>query len=287
MSDGSRLTRITGFGGVGLAVEAWGREGDPPVVFLHGGGQTRSAWKGAARAFADRGWYALSADLRGHGDSDWARDGDYTLEAFAGDVAAVAGAASDPPAIVGASMGGLAALLAQGELDPPPASALVLVDIATRMDPVAVARIVGFMTGHPDGFGSLEEAAEAVAAYQPHRTRPASTTGLQKNLRLGGDGRWRWHWDPAFLTSERRPAATNDPQRLNRAASRVKVPTLLVRGMLSDMVSEEAVEEFLGHVPHAETVDVEDAGHMVAGDRNDRFTEAVLAFLSRSRADAR
>ena len=287
MSDTSELSRVPGFGGLGLAIQAWGRDSDPPVLFLHGGGQTRFAWKGAAEGFAARGWYAVSADLRGHGDSDWAPDGDYTLEAFAGDVAAVAGAMSAPPAIVGASMGGLAALLAQGELDPPPGSALVLVDIATRMDPAAVARIVGFMTGHADGFASLEEAADTVAAYQPHRDRPASTAGLKKNLRQGDDGRWRWHWDPAFLTSERRPAASNDPQRLNRAASRVEVPTLLVRGMLSDMVSEEAVEEFLGHVPHAETVDVEDAAHMVAGDRNDRFTDAVLAFLSRTRTDVR
>lgn len=284
MSDTSERCRVLGFGGIGLAVQAWGRDSDPPVLFLHGGGQTRFAWKGAAESFAARGWYAVSADLRGHGDSDWAPDADYTLEAFARDVAAVAGAMNAPPAIVGASMGGLAALLAQGELDPPPASALVLVDIATRMDPVAVARIVAFMTSHPDGFGSLEEAAEAVADYQPHRDRPASTAGLRKNLRLGEDGRWRWHWDPAFLTSERRPAASSDPERLNRAASRVDVPTLLVRGILSDMVSEEAVEEFLGHVPHAETVDVEDAAHMVAGDRNDRFTDAVLAFLSRARA---
>lgn len=279
MTQGSTLS-FAGVGGVRLVAQAWGRREDPAVAFLHGGGQTRYAWKGAAEAFAARGWYAVSVDLRGHGDSDWAPDGDYTLEAFAGDVAAI-GAALDAPAVVGASMGGMAALLAQGEIEPPPASALVLVDIATRMDPAAVARIVGFMTGHPDGFTTLDEAADAVAAYQPHRTRPASTAGLQKNLRQGDDGRWRWHWDPAFMTSERRPAATSDAQRLNRAASKVTVPTLLVRGMLSDMVSEEAVEEFLLHVPHAETVDVEDASHMVAGDRNDRFTEAVLGFLSR------
>jgi pimeloyl-ACP methyl ester carboxylesterase len=179
-------------------------------------------------------------------------------------------------------MGGLAALLAQGELDSPPASALVLVDIATRMDPGAVMRIVSFMTAFPDGFASLEEAADVVAAYQPHRERPRDLRGLQKNLRQGADGRWRWHWDPAFMTSDRRPAATADNDRLNRAAARLNVPMLLVRGRLSDMVPEEAVAEFLTHVPHAETTDVSGAAHMVAGDRNDAFTSVVADFVLRN-----
>lgn len=277
------ISHVRGAGGVRLATQAWGRPADPPIVFLHGGGQTRFAWKGAAERFAAEGWYAVGVDLRGHGDSDWAPDGDYTLDAFAADVAAVCGTLDTRPAVVGASMGGLAALLAQGELEPPPASALVLVDIATRMDPGAVARIVTFMTAQPDGFASLEEAADAVARYQPHRSRPASVEGLRKNLRQGGDGRWRWHWDPAFMTSDRGPAAAGDAHRLDRAATRVAVPTLLVRGMLSDMVSDDAVSAFLDHVPHAVAVDVEDASHMVAGDRNDRFTDAVLSFLAGAR----
>ncbi len=275
---------VTGHGGVRLAYETWGDPSHPPVLFLHGGGQTRHAWGGTAEALARRGCYAVTADLRGHGDSDWVADGDYTLEAFAADVAALASVTPSPPAIVGASMGGLSALVAQGELEPPPASALVLVDIATRMDPGAVLRIVTFMTAYPDGFASLDEAADAVAAYQPHRKRPSDLSGLRKNLQRGADGRWRWHWDPAFLTSEKRPDASVDPGRLNRAAAKVAVPTLLVRGRLSDMVSEEAVEEFRSHVPHAETADVSGAAHMVAGDRNDAFTEVVAEFVARHAA---
>lgn len=274
-------TLVTGHGGVHLAYETWGDPTGIPVLFLHGGGQTRHAWGGTARALAARGCFAVAADLRGHGDSGWAPDGDYTLEAFAADVVALAGALPAAPAIVGASMGGLAALLAQGELKPPPASALVLVDIATRMDPNAVLRIVSFMTARPDGFESLDEAADVVAAYQPHRERPRDLNGLRKNLHQGEDGRWRWHWDPAFMTSEQRPAATADHERLNSAAASLDVPTLLVRGRLSDMVSEDAVKEFLTHVPHAETADVSGASHMVAGDRNDAFTSAVADFILR------
>jgi pimeloyl-ACP methyl ester carboxylesterase len=270
-----------GHGGVRLAYDLWGDPAGPPVLLLHGGGQTRHAWRGTAASLSARGCYTMVADLRGHGDSDWPADADYTLESFAADVVALAAELPSAPTIVGASMGGLAALLAQGELDPPPAAALVLVDIATRMDPGAVMRIVSFMTAYPDGFGSLDEAADVVAAYQPHRERPRDLSGLQKNLRQGEDGRWRWHWDPAFMTSDRRPAATADGDRLNRAATRLEVPTLLVRGRLSDMVSEEAVAEFLTHVPHAETADVSGAAHMVAGDRNDAFTSVVAGFVLR------
>ena len=265
-----------------LAYEQWGDPDDPSVLFLHGGGQTRHAWGGVAEVLARRRLHAVAADLRGHGDSAWAPDGDYTLEAFAEDVSILAAAMpGERPVIVGASMGGLAALLAQGELDPPPAAALVLVDIATRLEPVAVMRIVAFMTAHPDGFASLDEAADVIAGYQPHRERPSDLSGLRKNLRHGEDGRWRWHWDPAFLTSERRPAESADGDRLNRAAARVEVPTLLVRGRLSDMVSEEAVEEFRRHVPHAETADVGGAAHMVAGDKNDVFADVVAEFVLR------
>lgn len=276
-----RVMHVDGYGGVRLAADVHGGDG-PAVLLLHGGGQTRHAWADTAGRLAARGCSVLNADLRGHGDSDWAGDGNYSLSAFAHDVAALAENCPSAPVIVGASMGGLAALLAQGELMPPPASALVLVDIATRMDPGAVGRIVEFMSARPNGFESLEEAADLVARYQPHRRRPRDIGGLRKNLRQGADGRWRWHWDPAFMMGERRPAESVDADRLDRAARRVQVPTLLVRGRLSDMVSEEAVEAFRRHVPHAETVDVADAAHMVAGDRNDVFADVVADFIERA-----
>ncbi len=181
--------------------------------------------------------------------------------------------------MVGASLGGLAALLTAGEAAPELVSSLVLVDIAPRMDPVGVERIVGFMTGNPDGFASLEEAADAIAGYLPNRPRPTDLRGLQKNLRFGQDGRWRWHWDPAFMTGKQRPGATRDPERFERAARALRIPVLLIRGRMSDIVSEAGAQAFLDVVPHARFVDVSDAGHMVAGDRNDVFTDAVVEFL--------
>src|SRR6185295_16377657 len=155
----------------------------------------------------------------------------------------------------------------------------VLVDIAPRMDPVGVERIVDFMTGNPEGFTTLEEAAAAVAGYLPHRPRPKDLRGLQKNLRFGQDGRWHWHWDPQFMSGKKRPGASRDPERLEAAARRLRIPVLLVRGRMSDIVSEGGAKAFLDVVPHAGFVDVSDAGHMVAGDRNDVFTDAVVRFL--------
>jgi pimeloyl-ACP methyl ester carboxylesterase len=268
-----------------LVGDAYGDPSAPPVLLLHGGGQTRHAWGGTAAALASHERQAISLDLRGHGDSGWDPEADYRVETFARDLCAVARQLPSRPAVVGASLGGLAALIAQGESDTPPASAVVLVDIAPRVDPVGVVRIVEFMTGYPDGFASLEEAADAVASYVPHRPRPRDLNGLRKNLRLGSDGRYRWHWDPRFMSGERPPRASQDPERLEAAARALRVPTLLVRGRQSDVVNEDGARAFLALVPHARYVDVSGAGHMVAGDQNDPFTQAVVSFLAETDAD--
>ena len=258
--------------------DAYGDPADRPVLLLHGGGQTRHAWGETAAALADVGHHAVALDLRGHGDSSWDPEGEYGADALARDVTRIAKHFPMRPAMVGASLGGLAILLAQGESPDPPASAVVLVDIAPRVEPEGVERILGFMRAHPDGFATLEDAADAVAAYIPHRPRPKDLNGLRKNLRLGPDGRYRWHWDPRMMR-DGRPRATDNMARLEAAARALRVPTLLVRGRLSDVVSEDGARAFLDLVPHACYVDVSGAGHMVAGDRNDPFTDAVVRFL--------
>jgi pimeloyl-ACP methyl ester carboxylesterase len=139
-----------------------------------------------------------------------------------------------------------------------------------------------------DGFATLEEVADAVHAYNPHRPRPTDLSGLRKNVRQRGDGRWYWHWDPAFITG--RPFDDEARVRqlrgdlLDDAARSLTVPTLLVRGRQSDLLSEDGAQAFLALVPHAKYVDVGGAGHMVAGDRNDAFNDAVVDFLGEVRA---
>lgn len=275
-----RTLRIDVGGGMTLTADAWGDPAGVPVVFLHGGGQTRHAWGGTAREVAARGWLALTVDLRGHGDSDWSEAGSYRLGDFAQDLRVVLAGLGRPAVLVGASLGGMTALITAGEDPPASVCALVLVDVAPRIERGGALRIVSFMFAKPDGFASLEEAAEAVAAYQPHRKRPPDVRGLEKNLRRGPDGRWRWHWDPRFIAAVGAPFAGETPQRLDTAATRLTAPTLLVRGRLSDLLSEEGARHFLDLVPHARYVDVSDAGHMVAGDRNDLFTRAIVDFLS-------
>lgn len=247
-------------------------------MLLHGGGQTRHAWGTTARALAAAGWYVVSLDHRGHGDSEWPADGDYLLSSFAGDVAAVAKELGAPPVVVGASLGGLAGLMAEGELGPILA-ALVLVDVAPKMEAEGVTKILSFMERGLDGFDSLEAAADAIASYLPHRRRPTDLGGLAKNLRRRDDGRWHWHWDPRFVRRD-----GGDPsfsrERLLAAARRLALPVLIVRGRMSNVLSEEGVREMRGLVPHALYADVAGASHMVAGDDNDAFSSAVIDFLA-------
>ena len=265
--------------GVHLVGDRWSGESDQPgtLLFLHGGGQTRHSWRHSAARFAEQGWTSLTLDTRGHGDSQWAPDGDYTMNALVADLRAVLTQLEEPPVLVGASLGGMTSLLVEGE-HPGSARALVLVDVVPRLEPEGVERIRSFMTSRPDGFATLEEVAEAVRAYTPERTRPVNVEGLKKNLRFE-DGRWYWHWDPAFLTAGEEPRRDVDHARLSRAAAGIEVPTLVVHGRHSDVVSQQGIDELLEVLPHARTADVSDAGHMVAGDDNDVFTSRLAGFL--------
>lgn len=263
--------------GTRLCADGWGNPDHRPVLLSHGGGQTRHSWGGTAQALAEQGWYAVAYDHRGHGESSWSRDGDYQLERFAQDQAELTRQFEQAPVVVGASLGGLSALLAQGETDEILYSAVVLVDITPRMNVAGAMNIIKFMRADMEqGFASLEEAASAIAEYTGRPTRK-DLSGLRKNLRQDEDGRYRWHWDPAFVAEQNRKLAGSN--RLDDAARNIKQAILLVRGRMSDLVTEELAQEFLQKVPHAKYVDVENARHMVAGDRNDIFTAAVIEFL--------
>lgn len=276
---------FTGVDGNRLAADLWDGRGHP-VLLLHGGGQTRRAWDMTARRIADAGMRAITVDLRGHGESEWAQSGDYSFAAYGADTAAVVRQTAErfhaAPSAVGASLGGLSALIAQ--LDHGPLlESLILVDITPRMDVGGVARIQSFMGAQmEEGFGSLDEAADAIAAYMPHRKRPHSLDGLRKNLRLDTDGRFRWHWDPAFMKSERNVnfGGRETMERLLANLPNLHLPVLLVRGMQSELVHADYVKEFLDLAPAATSIDVGGAGHMVAGDRNDVFCTAILDFLT-------
>jgi pimeloyl-ACP methyl ester carboxylesterase len=264
-----------------LVADEWNpsAQSRPSVLMLHGGGQNRFSWKNTGQILADEGFHVVALDSRGHGDSDRSPDGNYTVDALCADTLAVLEQIGRPVVLIGASMGGMTGMLVADAAGPNTVKKLVLVDVVPRYDKDGSARIRDFMASGMNGFETLEDAADAVASYLPYRTKPRSPEGLKKNLRLR-DGRWYWHWDPAFLT-----APDDDRfvrmQKLEQAVIDLTIPILLIRGKLSDVVSTEGVKDFLEKVPHAEFVELSDAGHTAAGDDNDAFSEAVVQFVSR------
>ncbi|MGB6514689.1 alpha/beta fold hydrolase [Mycobacterium sp.] len=285
VSSTPHTVEFSGVQGLTLVADEWNRgvdaaAGRPTILMLHGGGQNRFSWKNTGQVLADAGFHVVALDSRGHGDSDRAPDADYDVETLTADVMQVLDAIGRPVILIGASMGGLTGILVADRAGPDRVTRLVLVDVVPRFEKNGSARIREFMFSGLHGFGSLEEAADAVAAYLPYRTRPRSPEGLKKNLRLR-DGRWYWHWDPAFMT---KPG--DDPQlrteKFEQAAADLTIPVLLIRGKLSDVVSPEGVRHFLDTVPNAEFVELSDAGHTAAGDDNDAFSNVVVTFVTRS-----
>ncbi len=274
--------RFGGGDGIALAADCFGVALPPSVLFAHGFGQTRLSWRSTAEKAARRGFHSVCADGRGHGDSARNPPGrPYQVADFVADLAAIARALPGRPALVGASMGGLLGLLAEGGSEGGLFSALVLVDIAPHWEQQGVDRILAFMAAHPDGFDSLEEAQAAIERYLPHRQTRRDPERLRPLLRRNEQGRLVWHWDPRLLAELPRHAESYR-EALLAAARRIRIPTLLVSGGRSDVVSERGIREFLTLVPHAEHIAIPHATHLVAGDANDDFAEAALDFLERA-----
>lgn len=283
LSKPAHTSRLPAADGVALAVERFGDPASPALVFAHGFGQTRQAWSAAAQNIASHGWHCVTADARGHGESGWREDGSYDFGQFMDDLVRVARASTssdiqdEKPVLIGASMGGLLGIRAQAECAP--FRALVLVDITPRWEAAGVERILTFMRAHPDGFASVDEAADAIAHYLPHRAERKSPERLRAMLVRTANGRLRWHWDPRMLDSIG-AAGTSQQEQLLEAARQIRAPCLLISGERSDVVSDATIEEFLHCVPHARHVRVARATHMVAGDANDAFTDAVHQFIT-------
>jgi pimeloyl-ACP methyl ester carboxylesterase len=280
----SQTVKFRGVDDVVLVADEWNQGAPsaaerPSILMLHGGGQNRFSWKNTGQILADEGFHVVALDSRGHGDSDRAPNANYTVDSLCADTLAVLDQIGRPVIMIGASMGGMTGMLVADVAGPEKVTKLVLVDVVPRYDKNGSARIRDFMASGMNGFETLEEAADAVAAYLPYRTKPRSPEGLKKNLRFR-DGRWYWHWDPAFLTAPSDDAFVR-MQKLEQSVADLTIPILLIRGKLSDVVSPEGVKDFLAKVPNAEFVELSDAGHTAAGDDNDAFSDAVVQFVSR------
>ena len=276
----SAVRTWTGAEGVPLVGETWGPADARPVVLLPGGGQTRHSWRATAQRLAQAGYQAIALDLRGHGESGWSPGGRYEQAWFTEDLQRVCDTlGGNRPVLMGASMGGNTCLAAAGEgrVD---AAALVLVDIVPATERAGFDRVHTFMTSHPEGFATLEEVAQAIAEFRADGRRPRTGDSLRRAVRKGDDGRFHWHWDPRFMDA-RRADFESRRERLAALASQLTIPTLLLRGAGSDVVSEDGVRAFKALVPHAEVVNIAGAGHMITADGNDVFGHATLDFLRR------
>lgn len=271
--------QLEGADGIALAADVAGPPDGQPVILLHGGGQTRGSWRNAVAALARAGYRAIAVDQRGHGESAWSEDGDYLLDRFGEDLRCVIDSLDRRPILVGASLGGLASLLAAGEAPQADVAGIVLVDIVPWMEKKGGEQVVGFMRGTDGGFDTLDDAADAIAAYLPHRPRPDRLDGLSRNLRQRDDGRWYWHWDPAFVRPNAKWDMDDINRRLSAAAQAVRSPLLLVHGTASEIVSEAGAARFRAMLPQAQVVPIAGAHHMVVGDDNDAFLGALLTFL--------
>jgi pimeloyl-ACP methyl ester carboxylesterase len=262
--------------GLEMVADAYGDPAAPAVCFFHGGGQSRRSWAGSARQVAQAGYYGLTFDLRGHGDSGWAADGDYLLDAYARDVEGIIGAIGRPLALVGASRGGQSALVG-GSRHPDMVGLIMLADVAPYMVDAGVEDIRGFFRASDAGFASLEDAADALHAHLGQPRLP-DVSGLAKSMR-SADGRLFWHWDPRTTTPEFLHPPS-EGEALIAAASRVKSPLILVKGELSEVVSDDSVRRFRALAPQLEVEVAPGVGHMFTGDRNDAFAERLLRHLA-------
>jgi pimeloyl-ACP methyl ester carboxylesterase len=184
VSSTPQTVEYSGVDGITLVADEWNRDGDATagratILMLHGGGQNRFSWKNTGQVLADEGFHVVALDSRGHGDSDRAPDADYDVETLTADVMHVLDAIGRRVMLIGASMGGLTSILVADRAGPERVTRLVLVDVVPRFEKNGSARIREFMSSHIHGFDSLEEAADAVAAYLPHRTKPRSPEVLQ------------------------------------------------------------------------------------------------------------
>lgn len=265
--------------GLSLAADMGGDPQATPIVLLHGGGQTRHSWRKTLEELVSQGYHVISLDARGHGDSDWAPDGDYQLQTLARDLEDVIATLRQKPVIVGASMGGLTSLFVAGRNGAEIIRSVILVDVVPGIDPDGSQEIVDFLQGHMRGFDTLEQAADAVSAYNPHRPRPKDISGLMKNLRERDDGRLYWHWDPAFFTTSDliEPMAYRDS--LYAFCTSISIPVLLVRGLYSNVVTDASIDEFRKRLPQLQVFEISNAGHMITGDQNSLFNEGILGFI--------
>lgn len=256
----------------------WGNEGNPKILMLHGNSQQAHSWDFISLALSDR-YHIFALDQRGHGDSDWAPDADYSLEAQVADLDGFVKAQGfDRFVLMGHSMGGRNSYVwasRNSEL----LRGLVIVDTGPDTQLRGRDRIKTFRE-LPDELDSFQEFSQRVQEYTG-RSQQQVEGALKYSIRQRPDGKWTWKYDKAMRDPNSRESGW-EPQQLWDCVGRISCPTLVTRGERSDLFSEETMEKMQEVIPDCETVTIAKAGHLVQGDNPAGFLAAVEGWLGRS-----
>jgi len=254
----------------------WGTKGQRPILFLHGGALTAHTWDLCCLALRDD-YHCMALDQRGHGDSDWAPDADYSLSAQREDVKGFTEAIGlDQFVLVGMSMGAINGL-AYAIAYPETLSALVLIDAGPDVRRRGSSRIRDFVNGgaKPE---SLDAIIERALAFNPRRDPKVLRRSLMHNLRRQEDGNWVWKYDRRRF-QQMGEAHAAERQGLADGLARVTCPTLVVRGAESDVFHEEDGERLAQRLPDGRFITIPRAGHTVQGDNPKDLAAALHDFL--------
>ncbi|MCH8206721.1 MAG: alpha/beta hydrolase [Chloroflexi bacterium] len=257
----------------------WGGPDNTPMLLLHGFAQTCHSWDFIALTFSDR-FRVIALDQRGHGDTDWAPDGDYSPEAHQKDTHAFVQAIGlENFVLIGLSMGGRNALTYAAH-HPERVKAVAIVDAAPETLRAGGENIRRFVQ-QEDELDSVDEFVERVLKYNPRRSAQQVRGSIIHNLKQLPNGKWTWKYDKLLRSSDRRwqsdPGLTD---RLWGYVEGLKPPTLVVRGSKSDLIASQTAEEMHRRMPNGTLATVEGAGHLVPGDRPAGFANAVAEFLA-------
>ena len=255
----------------------WGDSANPTVLMLHGALQQGHSWDFISLALSGE-FHILALDQRGHGDSDRAPEGDYSVEAQQADIDGLVEALGlDRFILIGHSMGGRNAYV-WASRHPKALKALVIVDTGPEIQLRGQDRIRQFRE-LPDELDSFEEFAQRVQEYTG-RSREQTLGALKYSIRQRTDGKWTWKYDKLMRAPGRRDSGWT-PEQLWECIGLIDCPTLVVRGSQSDLFLEETMNRMQQVIPDCVTVTIPRAGHLVQGDNPVDFLVAVRDLLQR------